>query len=247
MKQVSRQRLSHQVYEILKEMIINQRFSAGTRINVEQLAKELGVSRTPAWEAVHRLLQNGLLENIPNRGVFIATLTPLTAIELYTVREALEGMAGRLAALKMDAPTLKRLEKCLEEQERLVRQVDLIGYSKLDFEFHSLIYKSSGNQILQDMLETIKYKMRPLAMHVEQILPNLYRGHRSIVKALKTGDPDLAEKAFREHNRLMIDHINTSSSSEGWKGVKKTAAETQRDAKKPATAAEKAGIKKNRR
>lgn len=232
MKQISRQRLSHQVYEILKEMIINHRFSSGTRINVEQLAKELGVSRTPAWEAVHRLLQDGLLENIPNRGVFITTLTPLTAVELYTVREALEGMAGRLAALKMDDRTLKRLEKLLEDQKKVVLQVDLVGYSKLDFEFHSLIYESCGNQILQDMLETIKHKMRPLSMHVEQILPDLYRGHCSIVKALKTGDPDLAEKMFRGHNRLMIEHIEKTSAGEEWKEVRGIAAEMQQSDKK---------------
>lgn len=227
MQKVNKQRLSDQVYGIIKNMITVHRFQPGAKVNIEGIAKEVGASRTPVWEAVHRLMQEGLLENIPNRGVFIATLTPLTAIELYTVREALEGMAGRLAALKIDARTLKRLEKSLEEQKQVVRQVDLVGYSKLDFEFHSLIYESCGNQILQDMLETIKHKMRPLAMQVERVLPDLYRGHCSIVKALKTGDPDLAEKTFREHNRLMIEHIGKTSAGEDWKEVRGAAAEMQ--------------------
>ena len=59
MMKVSRQRLSNQVYDILKDMIANHRFNPGTRINVEQITKEVGASRTPVWEAVHRLDPGG--------------------------------------------------------------------------------------------------------------------------------------------------------------------------------------------
>ena len=62
MMKVSKERLSNQVYTILKEMIADYRFNPGARINVEQIAKEVGASRTPVWEAVHRLVQEGLLE-----------------------------------------------------------------------------------------------------------------------------------------------------------------------------------------
>src|SRR4030042_921555 len=117
---VNRQRLSKQVYDILKEMIANYRFNPGTRINVEQIAKEVGASRTPVWEAVHRLIQEGLLENIPNRGVFMVTLSPEQAIELYEVRDVLEGLAARLAAVKIDPKILKKMKKCLDEQTKIV-------------------------------------------------------------------------------------------------------------------------------
>ncbi|MBP1736090.1 MAG: GntR family transcriptional regulator [Deltaproteobacteria bacterium] len=106
---VNRQRLSNQVYDILKDMIANHRFNSGTRINVEQITKEVGASRTPVWEAVHRLIQEGLLVSIPNRGVFMAALTPKHAIELYMVREVLEGLAARLAIANMDDKTLKKM------------------------------------------------------------------------------------------------------------------------------------------
>ena len=111
MIRLNRERLSMQVYTILKGMIADYRFNPGTRVNVEQIAKEVGVSRTPVWEAVHRLVQEGLLENIPNRGVFMSALSPKQAIELYTVRETLEALAARLAIQNIDEKTIQKMDE----------------------------------------------------------------------------------------------------------------------------------------
>jgi len=173
MMRVNRQRLSNQVYDILKDMIANHRFNPGTRINVEQITKEVGASRTPVWEAVHRLIQEGLLVSIPNRGVFMAALTPKHAIELYMVREVLEGLAARLAIANMDDKTLKKMTKCLEEQLKVIEKEDLVGYSRLDYDFHAMVYEASGNRTLQEMLEAIKNKMPPTVMHISPILSDL--------------------------------------------------------------------------
>ncbi len=216
---VNKQRLSHQVYDILKNMILNHRFSPGARINVEQIAKEVGASRTPVWEAVHRLMQEGLLENIPNRGVFMAILTPKVAIEMYTVRQALEGLAARLAAQNANEKAIKKMMACLEKQAKAVEKEDLIAYSKLDFEFHAIIYELSGNQTLQEMLEAIKNKMRPIAMLINPILPELYKHHLKILEAIKNKDSVEAEKAFIEHNQCMIDQIKISALDDNWKEV----------------------------
>ena len=116
MAKVNRQNLSSQVYSILKEMIVNHRFHPGVRLNIEQLTKKIGVSRTPVWEAVQRLIQEGLLKSIPNRGVFMSELTPQMAIELYTVRGVLEGLAARLAAQNMDDKTIDKMNKSMKEQ-----------------------------------------------------------------------------------------------------------------------------------
>jgi len=213
---VSKERLSNQVYSILKEMIANYRFKPGARINIEQLTKELGTSRTPVWEAVHRLIQEGLLTNIPNRGVFMVELTPRTSLELYTVREALEGLAARLAVQNIDEKILKRMKKNLEEQSRVVQKKDLVGYSRLDFDFHAMVYEACGNAILQEMLETIKSKMRPLAMHIDPVLLQLYGEHLEIFDALRKRDPQKAERAFRVHNRHIIEQIKASLESDKW-------------------------------
>jgi len=199
--------LSHQAYVALKEMIGNHRFQPGTRINVEALTRELGVSRTPIWEAIGRLQQEGLLEKVPHRGVFMAVLTPERALDLYAVREVLEGMAARLAAPRIDERTLRRMAASLEKQRPLVEAADLVGYSRVDFDFHAAVYEACGNPFLRDLLDNIKAQMRPMRIHIERILPALYADHVRLYEALAERDPERAEAAFRAHNRVLMQHI----------------------------------------
>ncbi|MGC8602638.1 MAG: GntR family transcriptional regulator [Desulfomonilaceae bacterium] len=213
---ILREKLSSKVYTLLKEMIANHRFKPGARVNVEQLTKEFGVSRTPVWEAVGRLEQEGLLVNIPNRGVFMAALTPEMALNLYEVREVLEGMAARLAASRISRETLQKMLCYLEDQGPIVEAEDLIAYSRSDFEFHAAIYEASGNAVLQELLETIKNKMRPLSARIKPALSLLYEDHKKILASLKSGDPEQAEKFIRIHNRRVIALIRKTMDSGAW-------------------------------
>ncbi len=115
-----REVMSNRVYLDLREMVANYRFQPGVRINVEMLARELGVSRTPLWEAVRRLEQEGLVENIPNRGAFMVEMTLEKALDMFQVRQALDSLAGRLAAEHMNQRTLKKMDRCLREQLQVV-------------------------------------------------------------------------------------------------------------------------------
>jgi DNA-binding GntR family transcriptional regulator len=200
--------LSERAYFRIKKMISDYRFSPGSRLNVEQLARDLGTSRTPVWEAVRRLEQEGLVKNIPNRGVFLVELTRQAAIELYTVREVLEGMAARLAVQRISDKALEKMERLLRAQEKIVAEEDLVAYSKSDFEFHACIYAACGNAILREMLESIKQKARPIAMQIMPILTELFHDHQMIVRALRLRDPLLAEVAFREHNQRVLKQLN---------------------------------------
>lgn len=208
--------LSDQVYSVLKEMIANYRFVPGSYLNLEQLTRDLGVSRTPAWEAIRRLEQEGFVKIEPKKGVLISELTPETAIELYTVRELLEGLAVRLAVERVDEDTLDKMARCLKEQEKVIEAKDLIGYSRLDFDFHGLIYNSCNNKVLQEMLENIKNKSRPIAMLITPILPRLYHDHVEIFEALKQRDGEKAEKAIRDHCRNMLEKIKEDTKNGNW-------------------------------
>jgi DNA-binding GntR family transcriptional regulator len=198
---------SSQVYAALKEMIADYRFQPGVRVNVEKLVRELGVSRVPVWEAIRRLEQEGLLETIPNRGVFMVEMTLEKAFELFQVRAALERLAGRLAAGNPDKRTLEKMERTLSEQTEVVKRGDLIAYSRLDYEFHSFIYRLSGNSVLQEMLEAVKTRMQPISLQIMPILLNLYQDHKAILEALRAGSPDRVEKAFSSHYRRVLSQI----------------------------------------
>ena len=200
--------LSERAYVKIKKMISDYRFSPGSRLNVEQLARDLGTSRTPVWEAVRRLEQEGLVKNIPNRGVFLVELTHETAIELYMVREVLEGMAARLAVQGISDKAIEKMEKLLREQEKIVAEEDLVAYSKSDFDFHACIYAACGNTILRETLENIKEKARPFEMRITPILTELFNDHQMIVRAMRLRDPLLAEVAFREHNQRVLRQLH---------------------------------------
>jgi len=129
------------------------------------------------------------------------------AYELYQVRGALERLAGRLAPGNMDKRTFEKLSSCLEEQAKVIEKEDSVGYSRLDFEFHSIIYKSTRNLVLQEMLESVRTKMQPISMRIMPILPRLYQDHLKILEAMQAGDPDLTEKAFILHNENVLDQI----------------------------------------
>ncbi|MGE5247762.1 MAG: GntR family transcriptional regulator [Verrucomicrobiota bacterium] len=196
--------LSELAYARIKKMIAEHRFSPGARINVEELTRRFGASRTPIWEAIRRLEQEGLVRNVPNRGVFLVELTREAAVELYAVREVLEGMAARLAVRGVTGRMLERMEESLREQEKVTASESLVGFSRADFVFHSVVYAACGNAVLKEMLEIIKNRARPLAMQITPILPELLEDHREIVRALRLRDPDLAEAAFRNHNRRVL-------------------------------------------
>ncbi|RJX32497.1 MAG: GntR family transcriptional regulator [Desulfarculus sp.] len=195
--------LNSQIYGVLKEMIADQRFSPGTYINVEGLTHELGVSRTPIWEAIRRLEQEGIVVHTPHKGVRVREFTREMAVELYLVREALEVMAARLAAERVSDEALVRLEQCLERQAKVIEKGDAVGYSKTDYQFHKLIYQASGNQLLSEMLDSLRYKALPLAFGLNPFFSEFLGFHREILTGLRRRDPDRTEKAVRRHFQRM--------------------------------------------
>jgi DNA-binding GntR family transcriptional regulator len=207
MPKISRNVLSNKVYAAIKEMVANHRFQPGARLNVEKISKELEVSRTPVWEAVRRLQQEGLLQNIPYRGVFMVEMTLERALELYQVREALEGLAARLAAFYGNEKILDKMGEILENQIKAVEKGDLLGYSRTDFDFHGLIHKMSRNAVLQEMLESLKTKMQPITVEVRPLLPRLYEDHLEIIDVIRSKDPEKSEKVLRRHNRVVQTQI----------------------------------------
>ena len=217
MAKLQREKLSNQIYIVLKEMIADYRFLPGARLNIESIARELDVSRTPVWEAVRRLEQEGLVEDIHNRGVFMSSLTSEKALDLYAVREVLEGMAARLAATRIDDGSLQKMSECLQRQREAVESRDVLAYSKLDFEFHAIVYDACGNEWLKELLDTIKNKMRPLTLHMQPNFLQLIDHHAELIRALRGRDPEKAEHEFRRHNQYMMAQIREDVNAGRWK------------------------------
>jgi len=204
---IKREKLSTKVYDILRKKIFEYRFEPGARINAEQIAKELGVSRTPVWEAIGRLEHEKLVENFPNKGVHIKELTFKEAMDLYSVREVLEGMAAKLATMSIKEPDIKKLESLLEKQKIAAEKKDVPLYSSLDYDFHSVIYGASGNTYLEELLNTIKYNTRPIHVHIQDHLNFLCDDHSKLICAIKNHDIQGAKEAIVLHIRKVREII----------------------------------------
>jgi DNA-binding GntR family transcriptional regulator len=181
-------------------MVENSRFSPGTRINVEKLTVEMGVSRTPIWQAISKLEKEGLLKSIPNKGVFVQTFSPEELIDLYSVREVLECMAAGLAVLHMEEEVILRMEQNLAKQREILPDRDLEAFIRLDTDFHETIYQASRNGFLIDILKDIKKKLHPAIIHLGIILEELYQDHQDMLNALRNRNPADVQNAFIMHN-----------------------------------------------
>ncbi len=202
--------LNAQVYDILKEMIADQRFNPGSYINVEKLTHELGVSRTPIWEAVRRLEQEGIVIHTPHKGVKVRELTRKMALELYEVRETVEGLAARLGAERRTDDIIEEMETCLKEQEDIVKNADAVGYSRSDHEFHLLMYRACGNELLKEILEGLRYKALPLAFRLAPHFDEFLSFHGEILNAFRAKDGAAAQDAIQRHNHRMQEIIQST-------------------------------------
>ncbi len=191
------------VTERLEDAIVAGDLVPGERILEQVLANEMGISRGPLREAIRRLEGRRLLERKPNIGVRVAELSPERLNELLTVREALEGMACRIAATKMTDAEIQDLEKLLNAHARDVSSSSGYYQQSGDFDFHFRIAQSTGNEFLismvtgdlYDLLRVYRYKSSTMGGRAEEALNE----HKKIVAALAAHDPDAAEAAMREH------------------------------------------------
>jgi len=189
------------VFETLRDAIWDGRIARGVRIREEEIARNLGVSRTPVRAALQRLQQRGLLVVGAGRGLVVAELTHLQVVELYGMREILEGSAARFAARHASDSEIEMLHRL----QRELRQVktDAMALVMLNRRFHQAIYHAAHNQYLMQALESLHDSLA-LLNHTTFRMPKRKESdeeHRKIVLAIERRDPDQAEQAARAHIR----------------------------------------------
>ena len=198
-----RTNLRDQVYDILKKRIIFRKIGSGKKINEEELAKALGVSRTPIRETLLRLEHEGIVKIIPRRGAFVVSQSDDKVSDLLQVREVLEGLVARLATENMKNELLDHLRLCLEKVRSADNDEDrLLKYTPADIEFHALLLEACDNKLLKNMMESVNVHLQMVRLRTVA-LPGrpeqTVREHYEILAAIQKRAPDLAEKRMREH------------------------------------------------
>ena len=197
--------LADNLRDDLMSAIIDGEIPQGTKISEMELAKRYGVSRGPLREAIRSLEGLRLVERRPHAGVRVISLNCEELREIYTIREALEGMAARLAATEMSDEEIAALGELLELHETQVRESEGQSYFRQhgDLDFHLQILKGSHNRRLYKVMGEELYQL--ILMYRRHSSQRPYRAshaldeHKQICKAIEARDPELAELLMRRH------------------------------------------------
>lgn len=196
---------SENLTEYLIEAIVEGQLAPGSKISEPELAKQFQVSRGPLREALMRVEGLGLIERIPHIGARVIQLSPTKLVELYAVREALEGMAARLAARNITEIELAGLESLLSTHSTHIDQVEGASYfhQQGDFDFHYRIIQACHNQqligLLCDELYHLlrMYRYQSPRSHSRPV--EALEEHKFILRAIRQRDEELAEMLMRRH------------------------------------------------
>ena len=197
--------LSEQVFRTIQAAIVKGEIAPGSKISEPELARTYGISRGPLREAIHRLEGQKLLVRVPHVGARVVSLSHVELIELYEIRESLEGMTCRLAAERMTQAEIDDLRRVLDLHEQDAAFKAGVGYYQQegDFDFHYRIIQGSGNQTLSRMLCGELYQLVRMYRLQFSATPNrprqAFAEHHRILDAIAERDGELAELLMRRH------------------------------------------------
>ncbi|MDB5651776.1 MAG: transcriptional regulator, GntR family, partial [Hyphomicrobiales bacterium] len=186
----------------MERMIMAGEIAPGDRINENQLALRFGTSRGPIREALRALEAGGLVELIPNRGVFVRRLSVEEACHIYAVRAALFGLAGRLCAEVLTRDEIADLKKQVASMEKAAKAKNFDAYYPLNLRLHEFIIDHCGNPILashyRDLVKLLHlFRARSLVQGGGLAISN--SEHREMVEAIADRDPERAHRAHFDH------------------------------------------------
>lgn len=197
------QTLNWHVYNDVIRLISSGRYPPGSRLDEQQIAQELGVSRTPLREAISKLVKVGLIEHRPYRGNFVRLFTAKEVFDLYEVRKGLEPMAVRLAIPHLTDESVAELRRILAEIDRALNAGDIDAYGLSDQQFHGVIAELSGNDTLIAMLAQLSGQV--------QLVRTMANQDPSVVEITAMERPEIVDAMIAGHvtdaTRLMEEHI----------------------------------------
>jgi DNA-binding GntR family transcriptional regulator len=190
------------VYQAIKDAFANHRFRSGDRIREDEIAAELGVSRTPVREALSRLLTRGLIEVTDGRGLFVTRLDTQQIIEIYAMREVLDATASSLAAQHASKIQIGQLRDLIGQFA--ASESDLIRLGQINRLFHQIINEACCNRYLIQSLNAFQETtalLPPTNYSSKERVRSAHSEHIQIVDAIEAHNIEKAERAGRLHMR----------------------------------------------
>mgnify|MGYP005832941939 CR=1 FL=1 len=193
--------LSEEAAEKIRQAIAAGYFKAGQKLVEANLAKELGLSRSPVREALYLLEQEGLIVRHHRRGAFVRGLSRRETEEIYSLRSVLEGFAVELALKNMTPADIEHLQRLIDKMYEIARADDAVAFGRIDAEFHEYICRVSGHQLLQNVFNTLQTRTTQYMTEADQlgVLENIAAQHKELLDHLISQNTEEAVRAMKEH------------------------------------------------
>ncbi len=203
--------LDTKVYNELKSMILERKLLPGEKIYQDKLAQDLGVSRTPLVNALKYLEREKLIKAIPRRGYYVRQFTQEEMIHIFELREVLEGLAARRAAVNITEVQIKRLNSFFRKFQDSKRLADYKAYAREDRRFHNFVIEVGGKKFLKNIISSynvisFSYQLDATEGLVRPPSETL-KEHLAIVEAINNRDPVKAEDKMRLHLRKSLEQL----------------------------------------
>lgn len=199
---VERRATADIIADLIRERIMDGSFAPGEQLGEVQLAEQLDVSRGPVREALQRLIQEGLLDSRPHRGVFVVDLGADDVADVYRARLAVEREAIRVVCDTREPEALDRLDALVERMGRAAEGGRWARLAELDREFHQVLVDGAGSRRLSRMFRTLITETRLCLAGLRPAYPrraDLVDEHATLLRTLRKGESDNALTQIDEH------------------------------------------------
>lgn len=201
---IRRRVFREEIREQVIDEILSGRLAPGTRIVEARLAEQFGVSQAPVREALRDLALFGFVVCSPFRSTYVREISTEDLLQSYPVRAALESVAAREAALRIDDAGLAQLEEHIAAMRRAAEVNDHRAHVDADYAFHHTIIKAAGNDMLEHVWQSMRLATTTLVTHAMMQMTHrsmfeIGERHVAVLEALRSRDPLAAETAMRKH------------------------------------------------
>ncbi|MDH4208862.1 MAG: GntR family transcriptional regulator [Anaerolineae bacterium] len=204
--------LKDQAYSAIKDAILSLKLKPGDALVENELAEQLGISKTPVRTALQELEREGLVTKVLYKGTYVREITPRDVREIFQLRAVLEGLAARLAAPALEESDLALARESVRLMEAALQAGDRSSASQSGARLHSLLLRKADNErlhLIWNNLDDQTERFRLMSDRISGRLEKSVGEHRGIVEALEQRDPQLAEQRVREHLHSVLEELSS--------------------------------------
>ena len=202
--------LNQKVYHVLKHAIVRGDLAPNSKLVLTEIAKSLGISNTPIREAINKLVSEGFVKIIPNKGIIVKEVNIDDLQEILHIRAFLDGLIAKLTAKKITDKEIRDMMEIINKMEYAVKRDDRLTYNDLDIQFHDFLLNITENNKLKEIYNNLivhAYRFRIRTLKIPGRMEKSLKEHREIALKIKERNFDEANRVSQEHIEIILRSI----------------------------------------